>query len=728
MNFHNNQKLRRAAVGGACIIFLALVFHRSALITDLERTSLDFRYRTFNRSSSASERIVFLDIDEQSLKVLEPYFGRWPWPRRVYKETLEFLELGKPSGVFFDLLFSERMLQGTDDKHLAQVSEELGNISHAMLLLETPAQVRSRPPDLPLAIRTRAALKWQGTPPYDVFGQKSYGDFLLPLPQHVDSLPHFHVVNFDKDQDGVFRRAPMVLRYGETFLPSLGLAGLLSTLKGPDLKMDLGQLLISDRMGTQLRIPLASDGLFPLHFYQNGKGPRSIPFSVVVESALRLQRGEVMDPDDLEVNPYTLTDKVIFIGASAAGLEDLKATPIHPSYPGALLQATAVSNVLEQDFLMELAPTNRLIMSLAMLIGIYFCFFYFDSFYVRLSLPLVILVLVETAAVVFFHFKNIWIPMALPALMGGAAWLDGIAYIAFVESAEKRRMKATLTKYLSPMVTEKLIASGKNPEAEIGRIEDLTILFSDIRGFTSLSESYNPELIVDSLNQYLGKMADVLFDHTGTLDKFIGDSILAFWGAPLKDQDHALHAVRCAFEMRREIEKLNLSWKENLPSRPEFKVGIGINTGKVIVGNIGSEKHLNYTVVGDTVNLASRLEGLTKEYRAWAIIGPQTYESIKHIYVCRILGEAQVKGRLQCVKIYEPLVEQEHHRAIELRAFALEFETAYSEYLDKNFSAAGSRFRKLNAATPGGDGPSQMYLERIHSQTLGVQEKKHVGS
>jgi len=728
MTSQSNQKMRRAVAGAGAIILLAALAHRTTFFAAFEQTTLDFRYRAFNRKQPASERVVFLDIDEQSLKILEPYFGRWPWPRRVYKETLEFLEIGKPSGVFFDLLFSERMLQGNDDKHLAQVTEELGNISHAMMLLEAPAQSRTQAPDLPHSVKSRAALHWKEMPPPYAFGEKTYSDFLLPLPQHVELLPHFHTVNFDKDSDGVFRHAPLVMRYGDTYLPSMGLAGLLSTMKGPEVEYRRDRLILSDRLGASLSVPIDENGQLPLHFYAPDLSPRSIPFSIVVQSALQLQRGQVTDPDDLEINPYTLKDKVILIGASAAGLEDLKATPIHSSYPGALLQATAISNVLSQDFLHEPPKSIRFVVSLLMLVSIYFCLFYFESFAVRLILPLLIILAQQVLAVVLFKYQSHWMNMAVPFFMGTAAWLDGLAYIAFVESAEKRRMKSTLTKYLSPYVTERLIASGKNPEAEVGRLEEVTILFSDIRGFTTLSENYNPELVVDCLNKYLGKMSDVLFEHSGTLDKFIGDSILAFWGAPLKDDLHAVHALACAFEMRDRLRNLNAEWKSGLPSRPEFKIGIGINTGKVIVGNIGSEKHLNYTVVGDTVNIASRLEGLTKEYGAWTVIGPRTYELVKNSIVCRLLDEVQVKGRLQCVKIYEPLIENDKQRAESTRAFALEFEEAIREFLEGNYTRALTRFSKLDGAVPGGDGPSQVYLNRIRSLQSGAGEIKHVSS
>jgi len=727
MNILSNQKLRRATAGGVVILLLAGLAHRTSLFSNLEQVTLDFRYRHFNRDRVASPKVVFVDIDEQSLKTLEPYFGRWPWPRRVYKEALEFMELGKPSGVFFDLLFSERMLQGTDDQHLAQVTEELGNISHAMLLLETPAQVRGRPLDLPLVVRSRAALRWKEPPPLVAFGQKSYSDYLLPLPQHVNRLPHFHTVNFDKDEDGVFRRAPLVSRYAEHWLPSMGLAGLMATMKGAELQYDSEQILLTDRLGAKLAIPVDDEGRLRMHYYSIDKSPRTIPFSTIVESALRLQRGEVTDPEELAVNPYSLEDRVILIGASAAGLEDLKATPIHSSFPGTLLQATAISNVLEQDFLREPLTGTRVLLSVLMLVSVYFCLFYFESFFVRLSLPLLILLVQQAIAVLLFKYESYALGMALPFFVGTAAWLDGLAYIGFVESAEKRRMKATLSKYLSPYVTEKLISSGKNPEAEVGRLEEVTILFSDIRGFTSLSENYNPELMVDSLNQYLGKMADALFDHSGTLDKFIGDSILAFWGAPLRDEQHALHAMHCAFEMRRRLKELNETWRTSIPSRPEFRIGIGINTGKVIVGNIGSEKHLNYTVVGDTVNLASRLEGLTKEYNAWTVIGPGTYECIKDSVVCRLLDDVQVKGKLQCVKIYEPLIEVTQPQAESTRAFALEFEQAVQDFQANNLTKALQRFTALDLGVAGGDGPSQFYLNRIRSLT-GATELKHAHS
>ncbi len=253
-------------------------------------------------------------------------------------------------------------------------------------------------------------------------------------------------------------------------------------------------------------------------------------------------------------------------------------------------------------------------------------------------------------------------------------------------------MLSTLSKFLPPEVAQDLLKNGIDPTAEVGRRKELSILFSDIRGFTSVSEVMKAEDLVGILNTYLGKMTDIVFHNKGTLDKFIGDAVMAFWGAPSENPQHALAAVRSAFQMSQALKQLNLAFAEKKIS--PFAIGIGIHTGEVIVGNIGSEKRLDYTVIGDNVNLASRLEGLTKLYALEIVIGPRTYDQVKDQILCREVDHVVAKGKTEALRIYEPICEISVASEQDIR-FCEMFNLARKSYTWGQFALAEQQFLQV---------------------------------
>ena len=248
-----------------------------------------------------------------------------------------------------------------------------------------------------------------------------------------------------------------------------------------------------------------------------------------------------------------------------------------------------------------------------------------------------------------------WINITQPTLASSLALFGGVAYQYFVEGREKRKMKRLFGQYVSRDVYDQLVA---NPElARLGgQRREMTVLFSDIRGFTTVSERGEPEEIVGMLNEYFTRMVHIVFTHKGTLDKFVGDMVMALFGAPLDDPQHAEHAVDAALEMIRELNRLNEKWTAE--GRPALDIGIGISTGPMIAGNIGSEAIMSYTVIGDAVNLGARLESLNKEYGTRIIISQATREGLSDQYLFRPLGDVVVKGKTRPVTIYE--VKEKH--------------------------------------------------------------------
>ncbi len=704
------KKLVRALLGAGLFSVLgtALLFSPRA---PFEAMLLDMRYRRANREIAASEKVVVIDIDDQSLKSLSSVYGRWPWPRRIYKDLIEFLATGEPAAILFDVLFTEQMGDGKQDAMLALASQNAGNVSHAFSLLTEPADSSVGINPLPDDFRERFALKVGHVPFAFTFRLPVYRDYQVPPKKFFSKIPAVHSVTIQQDTHGRFEAAPMLINYDGDWYPSLALAGVLATLKQPKVAVTDSHIVVSSEGRAPLRLPYDENGAMPLHYYSLDRSPVSIPIDAVLGSAARLQSGTIYDPSELEVNPYEFKGKVILIGGSAAGLQDLKATPLHPNYPGAVLQASAISNALLGDHLHRSSTTLTAFIMLAGIALIYAIVFTQPGIIGRIGGPALMNVGFFALSFLLFKHFSIALEMARPLAVWSLAFLDAIGYLIFIETADRRKLRDTLSKYLSPVVTEKLMASGVDPRAEIGAQKDLSILFSDIRGFTSISEALPAEKIVECLNAYLGRMNEIIFTHLGTVDKFIGDGLMAFWGAPLEDDFHAVRSVRCGLDMIQAMDGVRAHLKSQFGLNHELHIGIGINTGKVIVGNIGSERHLSYTVIGDNVNLASRVEGITKQYGVPFLIGESTYEAVKHSIICRLIDDVQVKGKQQHVKIYQPLADQQHPEAERFQRLAGAFENAWKIYGAGDFATAKKLFGAIQADHPT-DGPCRLYEER----------------
>ncbi|OFZ20656.1 MAG: hypothetical protein A2X94_04040 [Bdellovibrionales bacterium GWB1_55_8] len=715
MTRQQRNRLKSGLLGSLVLASLAAAWPHIGPLGELEQSTLDFRYARFNRDKRMSDRVQVIDIDEESLKLLEPTYGRWPWPRRVYKELIEFLSVGEPAGVFFDVQFGEQQLGSDDDALLAETAAATGIASFALGLFDEARPGAAPAEKMPEDFGERFALDGAGLAGYPLGAQ--FRNFSLPNRILYSKITKIHSVDAYRDHDGISRRMPLLFSYQGNWIPSLTVAAARAAL-GAELppRYDHGQLVFAGEGGKEYRAPIRGDGNLELHFYSRGKWTAPIPIAAAIDSAMKMQRGEVEDPASLALNPLEFKGKVILIGASAAGLEDLKSTPIDSAYPGVLLHATAISNILDQDFLRRPSSLQRWVIALlAILLG-YVSTLTIERMSLRVGVPAIAGSAYVAIGFLLFQRYGIAIDLAMPPLLGFAALSHGFAYMSFMEGAERRRMQSTLSKYLSPAVSAQLIAAGSDPRAEIGRTEELSVMFTDIRGFTSLSEKLDARTVVERLNEYLARMTDIVFEHTGTLDKFIGDALMAFWGAPVKDPDHAVRAIRCGLQMRRALAVLNESWLRTGALTQPLGIGMGVHTGEVIVGNIGSERRLDYTVIGDNVNLASRIEGLTKQYHIDFLVGDRTQELASQLFVFRQVDWVKVKGKSQAVAIHEPLCEVSSADTDRMLNLKRSFESALGLYRKGAFLEALAEFETLHRET--GDGPSAVYVERCK----GLQE------
>jgi adenylate cyclase len=406
----------------------------------------------------------------------------------------------------------------------------------------------------------------------------------------------------------------------------------------------------------------------------------------------------------------------VLVGATAMAIGDLRNTPFqsgNTSYMGVEVHANIIDNLLHSDesarsFLTRGVREDLIDAGFIVLFGLIFGAWFARTkpLYSTLSL---VFALAAFGWFVYFGFAALgrWFSFVIPAGTLVANYAAITSFRMIFEEREKRKIRKTFSQYLSPGVIGLI---EKDPQKYIrpgGETKELTVMFSDIRGFTSMSEGMTADELVLLLNEYLGEMTDVIFANLGTLDKYIGDAIMAFWGSPYPQDDHALRACHCALDMLRRLDKLNAKWLAQ--GRKELSIGIGLNTGPVNVGNMGSAKRLAWTVMGDNVNLASRLEGMTKQYRSRIVIGEGTYRQVADHFVCRELDRIRVKGKHQPVVVYE-LMDVAAERS-KYESLITRFETAMRTYHEQNWREAAGMFGQLLAAFPE-DGPTQIFLQR----------------
>ncbi len=711
--------LKSFAIVSAVVVVFSEVPYLNHLLNQVELITLDMRYRNFNRATEPSKQVVIVDFDEDSLKKYAETFGRWPWPRRVYKELISFIAEGNPSMILFDMLFTEPQKETEDDKVLGEVSAHYKNVSHATLALPNSGLEGVNKLPLPMDRAFPNPILWRVTP-NTWFNDEKYHAISLPTTNIWSSTPFIHSVNVDPDSDGILRRVPMFVHYEGQWIPSLALRGIISQSieKRTKLYFNNGFLEISEPDNRiKHRIPLDENGNLFLHFYANNNAVTQIGAREILDSAKAKEAGKI---EGITVDPEIFKGKVVIIGTSAMGINDLKVTPIASHFPGVFLHATAISNVLNNDYLREADPNTTLWFSLALVFVCYFSIFFIESFFIRNMFPPLALLSTVLASIYFFKEQSLHFPMVLPLLAAGVSLLHGCIHMAIIEIKQRRMIRGTLSKYLSPSATQHLIESGFNPADEVGKWRDISILSSDIRGFTTLSESLAPEFLVRILNEYLGEMTDIIFEHEGTLDKFIGDAVMAYWGEPVADAEHARKSVSTAIHMIRTLDAFNVRNRKD--GYPHLRIGIGIHTGKAIVGNIGNSRRFDYTIIGDNVNLATRIERLTKEYGVSLLISGTTYEQVKNHFLCRPIDVVFVKGKTQAVPLYQALTERRPSTEVaQLEPLCFMFTDAFNLYQQGQFNWALESFKKIQEKYPD-DAPTLTYIERcdslIHSPPL----------
>ncbi|MBA2565309.1 MAG: adenylate/guanylate cyclase domain-containing protein, partial [Gemmatimonadetes bacterium] len=458
-------------------------------------------------------------------------------------------------------------------------------------------------------------------------------------------------INLSADPDGVARREHLVYRYGGAAYPSLPLAMALGGPAGHGRLRDSGGSLILRLAGPEegtartRRLPL-DEGRLWIHW----RGPyaerpyRVVPVSRLIQSYVQISQGA--EPD---LDPAQFAGAYVLVGSSATGVADIVPTPFGANEPGVMVHASILDTVLTGDVLAPASAPVRLatVVAAGLVTGL-----------VVAAIPgaaasvgaFALLLAAFSALAVGAFLRGVLLPWAAPAAASAVAFSGAMVGGYMTEGRRKRELKRAFSKFVSPEMVETI---ARDPAAfrQTADRRELTVLFSDIRGFTSLAEELPPEEVARSLNEYLTEMVRIVFRNGGTLDKYIGDAVMAFYGAPLPRPDHALAACRTALEMLEALETLNAGWAA--AGRPRFEIGIGINTGEVVVGFIGDyERRMDYTVIGDHVNLAARLEGLNKDFGTRILLSEWTYNRVRRYIEAAPLGAVRVKGKEHTVSVY----------------------------------------------------------------------------
>lgn len=716
-----------------------------ALLQNLELRSLDLRFQ-LRGTRPHDPHISIVGIDETTLHRM----GTFPIPRNAYARLIERLSASGARIIVFDETFPTPEKNSAVEA-LKELQTEIGPRADPKIIEQIRSAEKKKDNDAMLAAaiakagnvvlghiflsRERAAQTdpkaaeayyntlWGQPFPQMVKAKRKGKDFQVPqawergrgqvawgiepnIPALADAAKSYGFINANADPDGTFRRATLLIRYQDLdYFPSLAFQAVKQYERIPDQEVAgyIGSEGLEQIDLGPHRILTAPDGTISVNY----AGPY-----------YTYPHYSMVDVIDGKVPSSAFRDGLVLVGPTALGIGDIRNTPFQQdsAFMGVEIQANIMDNLLHAGepgrSYLKRGPSEEAI-DLAFIVGFGLVMGYV---FARVRPPLLAMASVLLALALFslfvdqaFRRWDMWLSFAIPA---GTLVLDyaGLTtYRMVFEEREKRRIRRSFSQYVSPKVIRLIEQDPARYLRPGGEMKELTVMFSDIRSFTTISEALTPDELVLLLNEYLGEMTSIIFHRYGTLDKYIGDAIMAFWGSPVPQEDHARQACASALEMQRRLRDLNKKWAEQ--GRKQLAIGVGVNTGPMSVGNMGSPQRLAWTVMGDNVNLASRLEGINKQYHTGIVISESTREQAGDGFVGRELDRIRVKGKLQPVKIYELLDFADGAPTCE--DLLARFADALGAYRAQRWHEAIEKFEQLLVAYPE-DGPSREFLRRCH--------------
>jgi len=648
----------------------------------LENFLLDYLVKFRHKPGQhADPRLFFIGIDDPTQKQL----GRWPFARVFHGELLGYLSVIHPAVVAWDVFFSEE--DNINDDAFIQGIGLLGApvitaASRSGPGYGTPAA------DLADCGLTHPLTRVEGDNPFVPEAVSA----LLPI-EALRKLSFFGFADAAPDLDGVRRKVPMVVKIGPRFFPSFALQALMQfwKLQPEQLRVVLGDAVYIDAPQAHRRIPIDGSGEFLINYHYQEHAFANAGYGNLYTALSQNYNGQkVQDLPDLK-------GKLVVIALTSTGSSEIGPSPLSPRSLVPLVHMNALDNILREDYLRVasgwvLWPIWLLIAVASLLV--------FERTHVWVSAAGVAAISLLALAAMYFSFlkADLWLPLGMPLLGFAAVHFGGASTLLLRERLAKKRIKGAFSSYVAPAVLEQIL---KNPDdLKLGGVrKPVTILFSDIRGFTGLSESSTEEELVAQLNEYFTEMVACVHRHGGTLHKFIGDAVMAVWGDTVSSgiENDACNALRAALDMRRALEQLNERWLAE--GRPPIKIGIGLNHGNVVVGNIGAPQRMEFTVIGDAVNTASRIEGLTKEWHHDIAAGQYVRALAGDRFFFRTLGVFRLVGKREGIRVFA--VVRELKAGESPPEAVLLYERAFSEYFAGDFKSAAAGFAQFLVAEPG---------------------------
>ena len=719
-------------------------------LENIEARSLDARFN-LRGERPHDENIVIVGLEETTLQKV----GAYPIPRSLYAAMIRQLVRDGAKTIVFDFNFPVpeknsaidalrkleaelgesdpgvlkkiRELEGSsdNDKALADAIKSAGNVVLGHIFLD---QERAKSVDTsaseeyfqvlnrhsfhqvaplsgnldPFAAWIRASREAHD---YHYYEQLNASGVYANLRIIADGAASFGFFNEIPDPDGTFRRSPLIVRYKhrdfDDLYPSLDFEAVrqYTGMADDSVRVYIAENGVDHIQLGERAIGPERDGTVMINYAGHYKTYKHYPMVDVINGAFAAG---------------TFTNKLVVFGPTALGIGDLRTTPFHDAdYMGVEIHANAMDNLLHcsqpgRGFLSRGYREEAIDLFFILLFGVGLGF-WFSHAPPLTSSASAIAGLLLFGWIVYFAFAHfgMWLSLVIPAGTLAVNYGTITSFRMIFEEREKRKVRRTFERYVSPGVISLLEKDPKKYFKTGGESKELTVMFSDIRSFTSISEGLTPDELVRLLNEYLGAMTDILFQRWGTLDKYIGDAIMGFWGSPFPQDDHAARACSCALDMRARLKELNRKWQAE--GRRQLAIGIGINTGEVNVGNMGSSKRFAWTVMGDNVNLSSRLEGITKEYHVQCVVSESTYLATKDRFIYREIDRIRVKGKTVPVTIYE-LLDWARNESLYTERI-VRFSEALTAYRRQQWHEAIELFSSIQEKFPD-DGPSATFIDR----------------
>jgi len=650
--------IRAMIVAFFCFI-LSVFLSKVGLFNSLENKTYDSRMLRTSALAPHSDDIVLVIINQESIDWAQKEKGwSWPWPREAYAQIIDFFSAGNVNSIAFDMFFTEPSLYGSrDDYLLGQAEKRSGKVIQTIFVSQADKDNKA----------------------------------LLPVKDIYENAALIANVISQKDKDDIIRRARLYFDYNNQKYPSLGISPLILTNQLENEALD--ELSESVR----LRFQKSTDVYNPYSA------------ASILKSYDAWKSGDIKKQKEL-YSPSDFDDTYVFFALYAPGLFDICSTPVSQVYPGVGVHITMLDNYLNDSFVKKLPDFLSYLW--IFLLSIYGALIVtFTTRKKSKTIGYLILGLLSGLIIAFLlpyilFIPGLWLQMVAAIFSFISSFIITLGLSYTLEGKQKRFIKSAFSQYLSPNVIEQLI---NNPEKLKlgGERREISIYFSDIQGFTSISESMkDPEKLIKLLNNYLTEMSNIIMESGGTIDKYEGDAIIAFWNAPIENQDHAKRAIEAAMKCQKRLEQLRQLFEKNYGVSLHQR--IGINTGIAIVGNMGSQTRFDYTMLGDSVNLASRLEGLNKQFGTYTMCTEETKaEAIKFgsNLEWRKLANVAVVGKKEAVVVYEPMEKEIYEEKKDLFS---DFDKAYEYFYEGNFKKALSLFEKLQETDP----VSQKYAQK----------------